>query len=29
MKAAKVFDIGEAASSEVRILFTLADIDEL
>lgn len=29
MEAAKVFDIGEAASSEVRILFTLADIDEL
>lgn len=29
MKVEKVFDIGEAASSEVRILFTLADIDEL
>ena len=24
-----VFDVEEAASSEVRILFTLADIDEL
>lgn len=29
VRATKVFDIGEAASSEVRILFTLADIDEL
>lgn len=28
-RAVIVFDIGEAASSEVRILFTLADIDEL
>lgn len=28
-KLRKVFDIEEAASSEVRILFTLADIDEL
>lgn len=29
MRAAKVFNIEEAASSEARILFTLADIDYL
>lgn len=29
MRAVIVFDIREAASSELRILFTLADIDEL
>lgn len=29
VKAVIVFNIGEAASSENRILFTLADIDEL